>query len=71
MSLTKVSHFMVSTAEDTAANIADATASVNTDDKFAGQYVWDTTNNRLMRASGGLATDDWWIVDGSASVTPA
>ena len=62
---------MVSTAEDTAANIADVAASVNTSDKYAGQYVWDTTNNRLMRSSGDAAADPWWIVDGSASVTPA
>ena len=71
MSLTKVSHSMINTAEDTALNIADATASVNISDKYAGQYIWDTTNNRLMRSSGSLATDDWWVVDGSVSVTPA
>jgi len=57
--------------EDTATNIASKTASINTVGKFAGKQVWDSTNNRLMRASGSLATDPWWIVDGSASVTPA
>ena len=35
------------------------------------KIITDTTNNRLMRAVGGGATDAWWVVDGSASVTPA
>jgi len=58
-------------ASDTAANIASKTATVNTVGKYAGRQVWDTTNNRMMRANGKLATDVWWVLDGSASVTPA
>jgi hypothetical protein len=56
--------------EDTAANIASATATVNVVGKFSGKMVWDTTNNRMLRASGKNPTDAWWILDGSASVTP-
>lgn len=56
---------------DTAANIADQAATVNTTDKAAGKQVWDTTNNRIMVASGSGATDAWYVADGSASVTPA
>lgn len=56
---------------DTATNIASAAATVNTADKYIGKLVWDTTNNRLMRANGSGTTDVWWIVDGSASVTPS
>jgi hypothetical protein len=56
---------------DTAANIASAAATINTADKYIGKLVWDTTNNRLMRANGPGTTDVWWVVDGSASVTPA
>jgi hypothetical protein len=57
--------------EDTAVNIASITATINTANKFTGKRVWDTTNNRLMRASGATAASVWWCVDGSASVTPA
>jgi hypothetical protein len=58
-------------ATDTAANIAAIGNARNTTGKFAGLLVWDTTNTRLMRASGSLAADPWVVVDGSASVTPA
>lgn len=71
MALTKVTHSMVSTPADTASNIADATAAINTADKYEGQYIWDITNKRLLRAAGDIATSDWDVVDGSASVTPA
>ena len=54
----------------TAANIASATSSVNTNLKWEGMLVWDTTNNRMLRASGRGATSAWYIVDGSGSVTP-
>jgi parallel beta-helix repeat protein len=54
-----------------AAAIAAAANSINTANKFAGKQVWDTTNNRMMRASGANATDAWHVVDGSATVTPA
>lgn len=59
------------TLEDTAANIADIAAAINTTGKYSGKYVWDTTNNRLMRASGTTAASAWYVVDGSASVTPS
>ncbi|WP_273280959.1 sialate O-acetylesterase [Pseudooceanicola atlanticus] len=56
---------------ETATNIADSSATINTTDKYAGKRVWDTTNARELRASGSNATDDWDVVDGSASVTPS
>lgn len=57
-------------AGDTAANIAQDTAAINTTEKFAGKLVRDTTNNKLYMARGPNATDPWDLVDGSASVTP-
>lgn len=57
--------------EDTAANIANDAAAINTTGKAPGNLVWDTTNKRLLRAAGGGATDDWEVVDGSAQVTPS
>ena len=71
MALTKVSWSMVDTVSDTAANIALAISSVNTIGKYEGLFVWDTTNNRLMRSSGSTDVSAWYVVDGSASVTPA
>lgn len=57
-------------ATDTATNIASATASINTTDKYTGKRVWDTTNNRELRSSGSGTTSTWYVVDGSTSVTP-
>lgn len=47
------------------------TSSLNTSGKFTGKQVWDTTNNRMMRARGPEADDPWDVIDGSDSVTPA
>lgn len=55
----------------TAANIAAVGNAINTSGKAARKLVWDTTNNRLMVASGAAAADAWYVADGSASVTPA
>ena len=55
----------------TAASIAAVANAINTASKVAGTVVFDTTNNRLMVSSGALATSPWYVVDGSASVTPA
>lgn len=71
MALTKVSWSMIDTDSYTAANIADKSSTANTVDKYEGLYVWDTTNNRLMRSSGSTDVSPWWVVDGSTSVTPA
>lgn len=54
----------------TAADIASAASAVNTSMKWEGMLVWDTTNNRMLRASGRGTTSAWYIVDGSGSVTP-
>lgn len=59
------------TREAAAADIAAIGNAVNTAGKFAGLLVWDTTNNRMMRARGSAAADPWDVVDGSASVTPS
>jgi hypothetical protein len=56
---------------ETAANLASATATINTSEKYAGKLVRDTTNNRLYMARGTGSTDPWDLADGSASVTPA
>jgi hypothetical protein len=55
----------------TAANIASSAHAVNTTNKAAGKAVFDSTNNRIMTASGSSATAAWFVSDGSASVTPA
>ena len=71
MALTKVNWGMIDTPSYTAANIADKTSSVNTTAKYAGLFIWDTTNHRLMRSEGATDVSVWWVVDGSTSVTPA
>ena len=52
-------------------NIASSSATVNTVGKFRGKQVFDASNNRVMIADGSGATDVWYVVDGSASVTPS
>ena len=53
-----------------ASDIASLTADINENKKYTGLMVWDSTNKRLLRASGGTAGAAWDVVDGSASVTP-
>ena len=55
----------------TAAEIADGNHAVNTENKAAGRVVWDTTNNRVMVASGAGQVAPWYVADGSLSITPA
>jgi len=55
----------------TASNISSKDHAVNTTDKQIGKVVYDSTNHRLMVASGSLYTSPWYLVDGSLSVTPA
>lgn len=57
--------------QDTSANIASSSASINTTNKYVSKVVYDTTNNRLMRATGSNSTDAWYNSDGSVSVTPS
>ena len=71
MSLTQVSWQFINTISVTAADIANKTAPVNTTNKYAGLFVWDSTNHRLMRSEGATDVSVWWVVDGSASVTPS
>jgi len=58
-------------APSSVADISDATSALNTVNKYAGLSVFDSTNNRLMVASGETATSAWYVADGSDSVTPA
>jgi len=55
----------------TAANIAAIGNAINTTDKRLGKVIWDSTNNRAMRASGTTAASPWHVLDGSVTVTPA
>ena len=71
MSLTKVTWSMLTTPTDTAANIASAVAAINTTGKYDGLFIWDTTNNRMLRSSGSLAVSPWYVVSGLVTVTPA
>jgi len=57
--------------EVAAADIAAVANAINTTGKFQGKLVWDSTNNRMMRASGSSAASAWYVIDGSTSVTPA
>ena len=68
---TQVTWGVIYTPSDTATNIADITADINTTGKYEGLMVWDTTNKRLLRAAGSAADDDWDVVDGSVQVTPS
>lgn len=56
---------------ETATNIAAVAHVINTARKYAGKLVFDSTNNRIMRASGSAAADPWHVADGSATVTPS
>jgi len=58
---------------ETAANIADETADINTANKQAGSIVLDSTNKLLYVALGAGATDGWALIDGvgSTAVTPS
>lgn len=51
--------------------IADVADAINTANKVAGTIVLDTTNSRIMVATGDAADDDWAVADGSATVTPS
>ena len=53
-----------------ATDIASASSSINTTNKYEGKMIWDSTNKRLMRAAGGDAVDQWAVVDGSTQITP-
>jgi hypothetical protein len=44
---------------------------VNTTGKAAGTIVFETTNSRLMVATGANANSTWVRADGSNAVTPA
>lgn len=55
----------------TAVEIGAIGNAVNTSGKAAGTIVFDTTNSRLMIATGANANSTWVRADGSNAVTPA
>jgi len=54
----------------TAAAIIAIANAINTTNKVAGKVVYDTTNNRIMIASGAVNSSPWYVADGSTFVTP-
>jgi hypothetical protein len=55
----------------TAAELGAIVDPVNISGKVAGTVVFETTNNRLMVATGGNANSTWVRADGTNAVTPA
>lgn len=55
----------------TAAQLAAIADPVNTVGKAAGTIVFETTNSRLMVATGANANSTWVRADGSNAVTPS
>lgn len=55
----------------TAAELGDGMDAINTIGKTAGKLVWDSTNNRVMRAAGSAVTSPWEAANGSGSITPS
>jgi len=55
------------------AQLQDATHRINTEDKFAGRVVFDTTTSLPAFAAGPGATDDWVSADITvgADLTPS
>lgn len=55
----------------TAAQIGDASDSINTQWKTAGKQVTDLATGLIYTATGSSATSDWVASDGTTVVTPA
>lgn len=55
----------------TATELGDIANAINTTGKTTGKLRWDSTNERVMQASGSAAGDDWDALNGSVSITPA
>ena len=57
----------------TSAQLQDATHRLNTEDKFAGRMVFDTTTSLPAFAAGPGPTDDWVSADITvgADLTPS
>ena len=55
------------------ADLADATHRINTEDKFIGRQVFESTLGFGYFATGTAATDDWTLNDGlgATQVTPS
>jgi len=54
----------------TADEIANRSSEANTIDKEQGRIVYDSTNFRLMVATGAADNDTWYVADGTNPVTP-
>lgn len=55
----------------TAAQIADVSHVVNTQGKWAGKVVYDSTNDTLVIANGPAAADSWSRLTVASTVNPA
>lgn len=55
----------------TAAQIGDIGNAVNTTGKTLGKKIWNSTNDRVLEASGTTAASPWTAPNGSTSITPA
>lgn len=53
-----------------AGDIADIDSALNQTGKIALRQYFDTTNSRVMIATGGAPGDDWVSADGAVTVTP-
>ena len=62
-------HINVSEAY-TAAQIGAVGNAVNTTGKTTGKKVWDSTNKRVMQASGISPSSPWTAPNGSSSINP-
>jgi len=66
-----VDEIALSVTSAIAANIASASHQINTAGKSAGRQLFDTTNSRVMTATGAMPNSPWVSFDGSVVVTPA
>lgn len=57
--------------EETSENLASASHAINTTGKARGKFVWDSSNNRLLRATGATPTSPWvGVFTDAGSITP-
>lgn len=57
-------------AQATSTQLGQATYALNTQNKFLGRDVYNTTISKFMKASGSSATSTWVSYDGATTITP-
>ena len=55
----------------TATVLGDASSAANLIGKYESRPVWDSTNQRVLYASGGGAADAWVNALGATTITPS